>query len=164
MTDTHVEIIPEHIDAIGLGTLAAKTALVIESQHNDITSPFMMTHVRGSIVLKAADQGDTVVVGMAQGNASLTEIKTALEATQKARSPSQQAATRKVLHQTLMTLICRTTAQPDKVFIDEKIGGKKGIPFDEAVGWQWFAYNPDDGAFASGAELLGQMTYNGVWL
>ncbi len=160
-----VEIIPEHIDTFALSTLGSKTAITVESQHSSaLNSSFLMKRVRGNLLLKAADQGDVIILGMAMGDASVTEIKTALEQTQLDRDPPTQANTRVVLHETLTALVGRTTAQVDREKIDISLGGGKGIPFEKGEGWQWFAYNPDDGALQAGAEVMGQLTYYGVWL
>jgi len=67
------------VDNVALATLAARTALTINSTLASVTSPFLVKRVRYLVKLHsvAVDEGP-FIVGLANGDASDSEISTAL--------------------------------------------------------------------------------------
>ncbi len=158
-----VEIIREQTQAGGqdLDTLAINTALVLLSgRSTGMLQSFLMKKVLADVHLSLPDVGDTIMVGMARGDATITEIKAAMEMTQRERDMTQQASVREVLWETVRML----TDEVPYVRIVESIGGGKGIPFEDGDGWQWFAYNMGDNAQVGGASVVISATEYGVWL
>lgn len=162
-----VEIIVESVDAFGLATLVSKTAVVVQSDHSTgLLQSFLMKKVRVAMVLKTPDAGDAIILGMARGDATVTEIKTALETIQLERDLQQQANVRMVIHELTRAFPGLESANGGVRVLNYEvsIGGGKGIPFEDGDGWKWFCYNLDDGDLIAGSEVMGQNTIYGVWL
>ncbi len=160
-----VEILPNRISATaGLPSLAAVTAVQIAGGHSTgLLQSFLMKRVTARWALKGGVDEEIILIGMARGDATVTEIKAALETTQVERNQKNQAAVRDVLFETLK--IIRHEKDGGMAEIDVSIGGGKGIPFEDGDGWQWFAYNLDNDSLSAGAqEIMGQLCYYGVWL
>ncbi len=153
--------------ALDLGTLNVGVAVQFEADHGTgLLNAYLMKKVDCEVWIDAMDASDTILVGMARGGASVTEIKTALELTDLDRSRQGQANVRVVLHETLR-LIWRDAAGGDvrqSIRIKESLGGGKGIPFDEGEGWQWFAYNAGANNQVAGALINVIGTHYGAWL
>ena len=162
-----VEILTDSVDAFGLGTLASKTALVVQSDHGTaLLKSFLMKKFIANLALKTPDAGDVIIVGLARGDATVTEIANALQATQFERDLQTQANRRMVLMESLRIFHGTDTANGGMraLHYEVSVGGGKGIPFEDGDGWQWFVYNPDDGSLAAGSEIMGIVVYFGVWL
>ncbi len=160
-----VEILPFLQSTIAVGALAAGVALDIETAHgNGMLADFLMKKVKAECVLMTPDASDVLVIGMARGDATIAEIKVALEQTQLERDMSDQANARKVLHETLRVLSEPSGGFTDPVQIEVSLGGGKGIPFEKGDGWKWFVYNLGANDQVAGAFLHIYGTYYGVWL
>ncbi len=156
-----VEIQPQN-HAVALATLAVNTALQIGQR--TLTQSFLAKHLRATYVLRDADAGDTIVFGMARGDQSVTNIKTALELAQLERDQVNQAQARQVLFETVRTITISTVAPGAEHFIDIPLGGGKGIPFEDGDGYQFFAFNVGADAQVAGATALVFGDITGVWL
>ncbi len=161
-----VEIL-SHTNVFSIASLATKTAVVTNSQFGTgLLSSFLMKKVRLLAFLKAAVAEETVIIGMARGDATVTEIKTAIENIQLERDLQDQANIRVVLMETLGIFASSTSLTAKAVIeMEVSLGGGKGIPFELGDGWAWFAYNPDNGNLSAGSqEVIMQASYYGVWL
>ncbi len=157
-----VVILPDNQPTFGLSTLAAQTALKVQQYHEtNMKRAFLVKHVKGgfSILGLTATQGP-VLLFMARGNRSTTQIKTAIENAQLGPDQENQAQVRDVLWETVMMF----TSLVEVIHLDVTIGGGKGIPFNEAEGWAWYAYNLDTGALTTGATVHFETAVSGVWL
>ncbi len=146
-----------------VASLAANIAVDISTTYGTgLLQSFLMKKVIGTLSIKAAVAEERVLVGIARGDATITEIKAAMENSQLERDLQGQANVRVVLHETVRWL----NDEGDQiVHLDVSLGGGKGIPFEDGDGWKVFAYNPDNGALSAGSqEILGVLTYFGVWL
>ncbi len=160
-----VVILKDFFLSQALGTLNAQIALSIETGHaTGMLRSFLMKKVMGTLVLKTPDAGDTLLCGMARGDATITEIKAAIEMAQVERSMQNQADVRVVLHETLLVIVGKETDRTETVEIEKSLGGGNGIPFEEGDGWQWFTYNLNSSNLVAGSNLTGEFTYYGVWL
>ncbi len=160
-----VEILPQVIGPAALGALAASTAIDIETaKATPLKENFLMKHVRASLTWLTPDAEDTILVGIARGEASVTNIKSALEDEQLNRDVKAQGIVRDVLMETVRMMHADVNGKVDDVFIDVSIGGGKGIPFEKTEGWKWFAYNIDNADLVAGGEVIGFSVVNGVWL
>ncbi len=161
-----VEIISDVDVATALGTLATQTAIVMDTSHaTALLQSFLMKKVRAHVRSKGATTDDDgILVGMARGDATITEIKAALETVQLERDMQTQANRRVVLFETLMYL--RGSGDGVTQFAEREVslGGGNGIPFEDGDGWQWFAYNYSDGNLTTGQSLHLHATIYGVWL
>ncbi len=161
-----VEIIPFRWTPIDLGTLGAQIATTVSNPHaTGLLASFLAKKLDMTVWLESPDQSDAILVGMARGDATVTEIKTAIENVQLERDGQDQANTRVVLHETMAVL---AGAQPSsdgyKVRMRVSLGGGRGIPFERGDGWQFFAYNAGQNDQVAGAFLGGFGTVYGVWL
>ncbi len=161
-----VEILSDSSAANSLGTLATLTALVIETGHaTGLLRSFLMKKVKARFRTVGRTVGDEgLMVGMARGGASITEIKAAIEAVQFQEDQQNQGAVREVVHEAIALLHPVGDGTMESAEIMVSLGGGKGIPFGEGVGWQWFVYNLGDGSLTTGAKLHMHATYWGVWL
>ncbi len=163
-----IQIISMQEVNVSLGTLASRTALKVLSDHESgLKEPFLMKKVRIQCIGTGftAGEGDRIIIGIARGGASVTQIKAALEDNLFERNKKGQAAKRDVLFETL-TAPMRLTAATT-VFFDSgeiSLGGGKGIPFDEDGGWQIFAHNFSSSALTTGSALAFLGHAWGVWL
>ncbi len=150
-----------------LATLAPAIAVSVVTTHGTgLLNAFLMKKARGTLWIDDMDASDMLIVGMARGDATITEIKAALENADVARDRTGQASIRQVVNETL-TLIWRDAAAGDvrqSMEIEVSLGGGKGIPFGEGQGWQWFVYNAGANAQVAGALFNMEMTYYGAWL
>ncbi len=150
---------------IGLATLQAGVAVVIENAHSTaMLESFLMKRVEATFVLQTPDVDDHIIIGMSRGDATVAEIKAAIELTQLERDLQDQANARVVLHETKRMLTGNDGVVGDKVHLKVSLGGGKGIPFDDGDGWAWFAYNAGSNDQVAGAFIGGNGTYYGVWL
>ncbi len=164
-----VVILRDQANRTPLDTLAANAALQVEGGHaTGMLNGFLMKKVRALIALQVVDAEDLIIVGMARGGATVTEIKTAIEMQQLDRSRQDQANVRVVLFETLEQLYAGPVVAGGQQMllaeVEVSLGGGKGIPFDEGEGWQWFVYNWGNGAQVAGAIISIDATYYGAWL
>lgn len=163
-----IQIISMQEVNLSIDSLASRTALKIVSDHESaLKEPFLMKKVRLMATARniTPNQGWRIVIGLARGGVSVTQIKAALEDNLFERNKKGQAAKRDVLFETL-TLIKRTNFDGTHGTYDSgmiSLGGGKGIPFDEDGGWQVFAFNFGAGAMTTmDLDFLGVAW--GVWL
>ncbi len=162
-----VEILTHNIaPSSTVASLAANTAVVFNNNFGTgLLRSFLMKRVKALFFLKGAVAGELFLVGIARGDATVTEIKTALEQVQLERDLQDQANTRVILHDSLELITGLAADSTGMAKIEISLGGGKGIPFEEGDGWQWFIYNVDDGAASAGSQQIqGRATYYGVWL
>ncbi len=166
--DQEIQIQVDHTaGSSGPDTLAGETASIVESGHSTgMLQDFLMKRVRAMWALTGGVAGELFLIGMARGDATVTEIKAALEDIQLERDRTTQASKRKVLHETLKLIGAGTTTEGTlMVEIDVALGGGKGIPFEKTDGWSWFIYNVLSGAASNASQVIsGQSTYYGIWL
>ncbi len=150
-----------------LSTLASQTVLQIEAQHDsEMIASFLLKKVHVMSVLRGlTDLEGPVMIGMAQGSASVTAIKSALERILLGPDKAVQVPDMVVLWETVRMFPVQSS---DEFVLDEVIkgiGGGKGIPFREDVGFQWFAYNFDTAdPLSTGAIVDLSVTYWGAFL
>ncbi len=163
-----VVILRDQIENVAIATLAVKVAVAVDTAHGTgLQNAFLMKKIRAIIWVDDMDVSDAILVGIARGSATITDIKSALENNNVDRNKKQQAAMRDVLFETLTILTAPTggsdTGQAYHL-LEVSVGGGKGIPFDEGEGWQWFAYNMGANNQVAGALLNADVTYWGAWL
>lgn len=163
-----LHILKETTRGVTLGTLLTATALSVESGHGTgLLQSFLMKKVMANIYIDNGTPGQgPILVGMAQGDKSVSEIKSALEQIELERDLVDQATIKGVLHETLrMITFGHTIDGGNVVHMNVSLGGGKGIPFEEGDGWQWFVYNVGSGALATTAPAFHMdATYYGVFL
>ncbi len=163
-----VQILVESLAGTTLGQVDAGEAVITVNVHGTgLLQSYLMKKVRASIVVTGitAPEGDHMVVGMARGDASVSEIATAIRQTQLERDRVSQAQRRIVLHETLTLLKVSGNIDNRLVAeIDMSLGGGRGIPFEDGDGWAWFIFNVHDDVVATGGNMSVQATYWGIWL
>ncbi len=80
------------------------------------------------------------------------------------RDGVQTALSKQILWETVRLLTSNDPTDTPRARVDVSIGGGKGIPFEEDVGWQWFAYNNGGNDQVAGCfvQLMGYIA--GIWL
>lgn len=159
---------PIRMNSDAIGNLGADTALVLNSTFGSgLTQSFLIKQVLYKLGVVALTVDETVIIGLANGSATVAEIVAALTANitnpDDASSPAVAAARQMVFWETLRTIVGGASKRST---IDESIslGGGKGIPVKEATGLAIFAYNPSTGALTTGALVDGLVVLRGVWL
>ena len=75
-----VEILTDKLGGATLGTLASSTAQIVEQGHaTGLLQSFLMKKVKYRVTFHGPDQGNILLLGMARGDASITDIKGAVE-------------------------------------------------------------------------------------
>lgn len=156
-----VSIITEVVNT-SLGALAGQTALKVGSDHETaMTRAFLAKSVRMQMHWKGATAGEgPLLIGLAQGTASVTKIKSAIEDTLLRDDPAVTGSKKDVLHESTV-LITTDNPREDR---EVSLGGGKGIPFHEDLGFQVFAYDVSSGGLTTGSSVRGIATIKGVWL
>ncbi len=164
-----IQILIEQEVNVALLTLASRTALAIATDHaTALNEAFLMKKVRMILNLRAitAGQAGRLLIGMARGTVSVTSIKSAMENNIFERNKKEQAIKRDVLFETLTPVTWESFDGINAIYDSGMIslGGGKGIPFDDDLGWQWFVWNVSSGALATGSICDFHATYWGIWL
>ncbi len=162
------------VDTVALGTLGARTAIVLSSVFNAITASFLMMRVRYLLKIAASTLGDDgpILIGLAKGNATLAEIGSAMiENNTSGPDDVTQSLTEDtaftVYQNTIVSMIGESTVEDGHPATKSgwiRVGGRKGIPATEGSGWQLFAFNSGSSALTTGAVINGLAHVQGVWL
>ncbi len=168
--NSNLVIQSENVTNLALGTLAAKTALVLGQAFNGITATFLAKKIVYRMLISgvAADEGPFSIV-TAPGDVSASEATTALiEGNTAGPSDTTQMLTQDnafaVVRKTQTMFHPAGGPAVTAWYVDAEINLGKGIPFSEGTGWQHFVYNLDGSALTTGAVVNGQVTVWGVWL
>ncbi len=162
----------ETISDVALGALGGRSAITLGSAFNGILSTFLMKRYRIWIDLEGVTSGEgfPFLVGLARGDATVTEIAAAMnEGNTAGPGDTTQVLTQDnsfVVVQKTVRAMHRDQADLTRshLTIDMKMPGKNGVPFLEGAGWRSFIYNADDDVLTTGATVQGQAQYWGVWL
>ncbi len=162
----------DSINAEALATLGGRSSLQLSNNFAGITATFLMKRARAFVQLVGRTLTDDgpILIGWARGDASTTEINTAMtEGNTAGPADTTQSLTQDnpwVVYQNTVRAIPLggdgTEGTLDTGWMD--FGGKNGIPAAEGSGWQLFAYNAGSGALATGSSLNGLAHTQGVWL
>ncbi len=180
MAHPHTSLVQQAmvVDEVVISTLAAKTALILNSEFTAITATFLMKRVRYLLQIKGLTSADNgpLVVGVANGNASVAEIGTAMIEKNTAgpadltQSLTQDSAFGAVYQNSIVAfssepVVAATNYQSNPETMNWiQVGGKNGIPAPEGAGFQLFIYNTGNGPMATGATVEGIAHLQGVWL
>lgn len=152
---------------MGLSSLGAQTSLLntFGGMDTELDAPFLIKQVQYNIHVNELAAGEHVIVGLSQGDVSISEITSALE--QELTDPfdigEAGLALKKIgiFWETLRSFSAQMDINNEQI----KIGGGKGIPIAEGKGVNVFVYNPAIGALsAAGQGCVGLVTIKGVWL
>jgi len=162
------------VDTVALGTLAARTAIALNTVFNAITATFLMKRIRYLLKIAGSTLGDDgpILVGVAKGNATIAKIGSAMIENNTAGpddvTQSLTEDTSFVVYQnTVTSLIGESTVEDGHPATKSgwvSFGGKRGIPAQEGSGWQLFAFNSGSSALTTGAVINGLSHIQGVWL
>lgn len=159
------------VTATALGTLAARTALIINTQFSNPTNAFLMMRIRYFLQMvgrTSLDDGP-ILIGCAHGDATATEITEAMNS----RNVNGPDDITNVLDQDQPWVVYQNTVVPMVVRGDQAYAqidhtwlsfSRKGIPALEGSGMVIFAFNPGNGALTTGSSINGICHIQGVWL
>lgn len=160
-------------DKVALGTLAARTAVILTTQFaNPTSSSFLMKRVRYFLSLvgrTAADDGP-ILIGCANGDATVSEISAAMverntNGPDDITSMLDQDTAWVVYQNTVVPLVIRaalTEGETSGQWIN--FGGRNGIPAIEGSGMVVFAFNAGSNVLTTGSTVNGIIMLQGVWL
>ncbi len=152
-------------------TLAAKTALNIDSALVSITRTFLLKRVRYWLMVEALTTNNgPIVVGLNFGNASIQEVTAGMNVTNTVgpadvtQSLTQDEAW-KIIRNSVeyMKLAGGSTTHLQTSGRWHTMPGK-GIPLQADSGVAAFVFNCDTTALDTGAQIKGVIEYQGVWL
>ncbi len=157
---------PLRMDSDALGTLAANTALILNSGFaSTLTRSFLIKQVMNSFNVDGMAADETVIIGLCNASATIAEIASALSTLvtdpDDASSPSTAANRQMIFWETLHA---SGGAARDPHNENVSLGGGKGIPVKEATGLAIFAYNPSTVALTTGGLVNGLIVIRGIWL
>ncbi len=157
---------PIRMDSDALGTLAANTALILNSGFGSLlTRSFLIKQVRHALQTDGMAADETVIIGLCNALATIAEIASALSTLvadpDDASSPATAANRQMIFWETLHAFGGAARDPHNEVV---SLGGGKGIPVKEATGLAIFAYNPSASALTTGGLVNGLVVIRGVWL
>lgn len=158
-----------HAVAAALSTLGAGVAVKIglDPYDSEFTHPFLCKKIYLKLYCHSGTTAENIIVGCAPGDADAGEIGQALEETTtvnpfEASFKGVQSRKSLVFWKTLR--VAGLVASEGNNIIDAEIDLGKGIPLNEDIGIQLFAYNPGASALTTGSVVRGIACLQGVWL
>ena len=152
--------------SVSPGALASDTAIIMTSGFDtEMVAPFLVKQVQFQAGWHDVDPTDGLIIGLAQGDASVGEISVAINTA--ALDPGDVGAASLVTKKKIIfweTLTYLSGLQ-NTVNMRASIGGGKGIPLAEDHGVTVFIYNPSfAAALTTGSIVHFAVTLKGVWL
>lgn len=152
------------------GVLASDTAVQVHSTFaTGLTRTFLCKRFRlEAFVDELLTDGEGLIVGVAQGSATVAEIATQLTSGSSLADPKDPTnwavfgQNNIIWWQTLRVL--DANGGPQKISCDVAIGGKNGIPMIEDQGAQLFVFNPHSAALAQACNIQGIIQFVGVFM
>lgn len=164
---TEIQILSHRV-ATAVASLGSVTAILLSADiDTELVRSFLVKKVMAQFFIDGSVVDEAVLIGMARGGTSITQIKTALETIQTDRDDSKNALTKEVLMETVRIIGAGLSDGSGNLVINYEVslGGGKGIPFAATEGWTWFAYNPAGGPLSAGSQVVvGHVSYSGIWL
>ncbi len=162
-----VLIYPENAN-VAIATLASQIALQLSGDYEgaNLDHNTLLKKTIATAAIENKQTGSPLLVGMAYGELTVTQIKTALEFRYRPSTGSlgssieQQAIVRSIVWDSLMVF----TAEDTSKRVSFSHAGGKGLPFREDAGWQWFIYNLGNTDQSTGARMNIQCVHYGVAL
>ncbi len=144
-----------------IGTLAGTTAVVVDSAFTGITQNFLIKKIRTQLMLELIGATEGVIMFYAAGDLTVAQVATIMGTSELGPAESDEGAlSRKIYWETV-----RIVEALNPVYtIDVSLGGGKGIPSFEGVGYQLFAFNPQGGSLAAVVLASGTQAIYGVWM
>ncbi len=161
------------IDDVDLSTLAARTALAINSQFATISNTFLIKRIKYMLQASPAILADgPIAVCVVKGDATTAEINAALtEFNSKGPDDTTQVLTEDevwtIIQKSVRMMTTKTTSDANtsklELVADFKLPGN-GIPAVESQGVNVFAVNLGNNALSTGIIVSGIVQLWGVWL
>ncbi len=148
-------------DAV-VGGLASVTAIILDSTFSTgMLQNFLLKKVRCQLVFELITAPEGIIVGYCAGDLTIAQIATIMATPELGPSEGDEGAlNRKIYWETV-----RIVEALNPVYaIDQSLGGGKGIPTFEGVGYQMFVFNPTGGALAATVLANGVQMQYGVWM
>ncbi len=161
MASSKIQILAQRMTDDSSGTLASITALLFDTLMTGLVTNFLMKKVRAQLTVEGLTAGESVIVGLCSGNMAIADIANVLNASIFGPAETDEVAlTKQIYWETV-----RAIESLNPVYsIDQSLGGGKGIPQFEGVGFQWFIYNPTGGTLTTAGVVSGVAAYYGVWM
>lgn len=144
-----------------LGTLAATTALSCTGAPA-LTEDFRVTKLDYWMAVDGLAGGERILVGMADGELSISEIEEALESGPIDRNDNA------VLEQSHRPVWPLEILQGTSTVVEGKTVAQGSVTprwtFGDADSWEWWVYNLESGALTTGADLKIFTKWFGVWV
>ncbi len=152
-----------------VATLAAETALVVGTTISVLERAFLLTYFKVACIVQwHANIVDSLIYGLAYGDATVADIQTALDSSVVNPSngvtyPANQVKERVVIDFTAME--CPDVIDKIGTFVWEPRLPKGGLPCGKVNGFKTFVYNPLGAtAITDGPNINEVMKAIGVWI
>lgn len=154
-----------------MGTLAANTVLLIGTKLA-MTDSFRMLKAKGTMFIQGltAGEGHGLVVGIAAGNLSVSQILSAIQN----NGPLSRADSLGEAVMERFVDVIGSTGQVGQADLSVTFLNEEGGPVlackpcwtfgDEGVGWNWFVANLTGASLTTGGTLRANMKSWGVWV
>ncbi len=167
-----LQYLPIRLDDDAIATLAANTALIL-NQQTAFTRSYLVKQVQYNVGYNVVTGPSSVILGLANGTATITEIAAALNTLvidpDDGSSPALLAQKSIIWWETLRFMgndSVGNGAAGQSVSLNERIsiGGGKGIPIIEDNGILVFVWNPTASTLSTASLMAGLIILKGVWL
>jgi len=164
-----IQIIPDVLTDVALGTLGTLTALVIGTGTKAILKNFLVKKIHILLGVINLTAGETIIVGInandsgVSGGYAIGTLSTLLAPELSEAYLTTQEFVKTVWHETPALV---QGGGNDVTVIDKwvSVGGGKGIPCMAGAGPEVHVLNPTGDSLTTGALVNGVVTYYGVWL
>ncbi len=162
MAKSNIVIQTDRLTDAVIGTLASVTAVIVDSTFSTgMLQNFLLKKVRCNLVLELIGATEGVLMGYCAGDLTIAQIATIFGTPELGPSEGDEGALNRKIYWETVRIV---EALNPKYEIDQSLGGGKGIPTFEGVGYQMFAFNPTGGSYAATIVTSGSQAQYGVWI
>ena len=145
-----------------LGTLSAETAVILASDYSgSLAADFFCTGSRVALAAGNLIADDSIIIGIAVGAASATEIRDTLLSELSADPYDATSIIAEAQDQIVLWQTLRMINNTHPVVNEYMSMPGKGIVFREDKGVSLFAYNANNSALTTGSDVRGEIVYFG---
>ncbi len=162
MAKSNIVIQTDRLTDAVIGTLASVTAVILDSTFTGLTQNFLLKKLRTHLFIEGLGAIDGVIIGYCAGDLTIAQIATIFGTPELGPAEADEGAlSRKIYWESVRTV---ESLNPLYSLDGQSLGGGKGIPTFEGVGYQMFAFNPMGHSFAAAVQASGSQANYGVWM
>ncbi len=163
MAKSNIVIQTDRLTDSTIGTLASVTAVILDSTFSTgMLQNFLLKKLRTHLFLENLGAIDGVIIGYCAGDLTIAQIATIMGTPELGPSEGDEGALSRKIYWESVRIV--ESLDPTYRLDGQSLGGGKGIPTFEGVGYQMFAFNPMGHSFAAGVQASGVQANYGVWM